>query len=75
MVAAPAVTNRMNRDTKLMNTSRPSSEPNTAQLGGLVDGPGTLLVSGTADANGLTTQGNPTVRDSNLIAEDGDGNR
>ena len=35
-VAAHAVTNRMNRDTKLMNTSRPSSDPNTAPLGVLV---------------------------------------
>ena len=36
VVAAHAVTNRMNRDTKLMNTSRPSSDPNTAPLGELV---------------------------------------
>ena len=35
-VAAHAVTNRMNRETKLTNTSRPSSDPNTAPLGVLV---------------------------------------
>ena len=32
-VAAHAVTNRMNREAKKVNTSRPSSEPNTAPLG------------------------------------------
>ncbi len=35
-VAAQAVTNRMNREAKKVNTSRPSSEPNTAPLGELV---------------------------------------